>query len=262
LGEVSNSFHRINTSVGAYLLKPDSNARQLYDGLTKRSWSGEEQKELELFHSLWSQYDASVGKLLGSADQNQNQVAEDMYGQVITDKEEGIDLTFKNFIALNQQGADNVFHSFQKKFAQIVWLTSSFSVLSLLIAVLLSYVLTRSLTSPIKKLLTAFGRMGAGDLSEPIATGRRDELGKLAAASEQMRLDWAHIVYQSFAVVAQEVRKLSESSSQAAEHVNGIASRIRLGTREAVEALLSLSNHLSHVAGRFQVAKQAGTSEV
>jgi hypothetical protein len=29
---------------------------------------------------------------------------------------------------------DNVFHSSQKKFAQIVWLTSSFSVLSLLIA--------------------------------------------------------------------------------------------------------------------------------
>jgi methyl-accepting chemotaxis protein len=524
LGEVSNSFHRINTSVGAYLLKTDSNARQqekqkiddnrktvasLYDGLTKRSWSEEEQKELELFHSLWAQYDKSVDKLLGYADQNQNQVAEDMYGQVITDKEDGIDLTFKNFIALNQQGADNVFHSSQKKFAQIVWLTLSFSVLSLLTAVLLSYVLTRSLTNPIKKLLTAFGRMGAGDLSEPIATDRRDELGKLAAASEQMRLDLAHIVHQTqdlvggladisthikqdaemterssksiyegllkaagksetqtakvasdaavvkemalglqqmagsmdtihevsttiqqashegqsvlraargqmesvrnqaqvsteimqglvhmageiggviqsikeiaestnllalnasieaarageagrgFAVVAQEVRKLSESSRQAAEHVNGIASRIRVGTREAVEAiglwmqemkdgqvkveqvsdaftdmfgwvekmnmnvqdvtagmeqlaassaqidvsmgdieifagdviqmtkeysttseqqvqamnvvihsveaLLSLSNHLSQVAGRFHVAKQAGTSEV
>lgn len=61
-------------------------------------------------------------------------------------------------------------------------------VLALLVAVLAVIVAAR-ITSPVRSLVDAAGRIGAGDLAQPVARSSRDEIGILAETMEQMRSD-------------------------------------------------------------------------
>ncbi|MDB4307673.1 GGDEF domain-containing protein [Gammaproteobacteria bacterium] len=58
---------------------------------------------------------------------------------------------------------------------------------SLLCALLLAYLLSRSITSPVRKLLIAARRIGAGNYAQKLNIDSNDELGELANAFESMR---------------------------------------------------------------------------
>jgi len=58
---------------------------------------------------------------------------------------------------------------------------------SLLCALLLAYLLSRSITSPVRKLLIAARRIGAGNYAQKLNINSNDELGELANAFESMR---------------------------------------------------------------------------
>jgi signal transduction histidine kinase len=53
---------------------------------------------------------------------------------------------------------------------------------------LLAWVLSRSVTTPVARLLEETVRIGAGDLDAPVEPGRADEIGALARGFEQMRV--------------------------------------------------------------------------
>ena len=59
--------------------------------------------------------------------------------------------------------------------------------MSLLCALLLAYLLSRSITSPVRKLLIAARRIGAGNYAQKLNINSNDELGELANAFESMR---------------------------------------------------------------------------
>ena len=61
-------------------------------------------------------------------------------------------------------------------------------VIGLVGAALLAWVLSRSVTTPVARLLEETVRIGAGDLDAPVEPGRADEIGALARGFEQMRV--------------------------------------------------------------------------
>lgn len=58
----------------------------------------------------------------------------------------------------------------------------------LLLALVFSLVLSRSITHPVSRLLEEMARIGTGDLNHPVKPVRHDEIGKLAEGFEQMRV--------------------------------------------------------------------------
>ncbi|MDZ7305179.1 MAG: ATP-binding protein [candidate division KSB1 bacterium] len=63
-----------------------------------------------------------------------------------------------------------------------------FGLISLLLALLFSYLLSRNITSPVMKLVEAAQQIGQGNLETPVGFAGKDEIGFLAAQFEQMRL--------------------------------------------------------------------------
>ncbi|MBS1260948.1 MAG: Globin-coupled histidine kinase [Calditrichaeota bacterium] len=61
-------------------------------------------------------------------------------------------------------------------------------VVAMFLALLVAYLLARGLTQPIQRLVTASQRLGREDLETPVPVRRGDEIGKLAAALDEMRV--------------------------------------------------------------------------
>ncbi|WP_196426891.1 methyl-accepting chemotaxis protein [Paenibacillus validus] len=212
LGEISSSFHRINTHLGNYLLTANLDERikskekmmenqkhidLLLENMALRPLPEEYVKELELFKGLWVNYSEKGNKVTELADQNQKASAQLIYEKEMLNKVEGIDQTFHNFIELNKEEAEQSYLSSSAMYKKVTAISIGFIAGSFLISIALGYIITSSMVNPIKELLRKFQLMGSGDLSAPISIQRKDELGQLALASEQMRQSIASIINQA-----------------------------------------------------------------
>jgi len=228
LGEISSSFNRINTALGSYLLVNDKDSRNarmeiintkvqtINDLLTHLSGIpllDNERQELDLFKQLWSTYQSTIDKVVNLTEQNQDQFAQSVFQRELLSKEEGINTTFQGFIAKNQQKADARYENSLTMYTQIKWSSIILMALSLAIAGILGYFMTRSFVAPIGRLLKSFKYIESGDLSHPIVEHRRDELGMLAEGSEKMRQSISLIVSQTKSLVG----TLSDVSNQIRE---------------------------------------------
>lgn len=88
--------------------------------------------------------------------------------------------------------------------------------LGLLLAFLVSLVVSRGLVRPIQRVQAAARRIGAGDLTTEVETRRRDEIGDVA---------------RSFGDMSRELRVTIRRVVDAADRVEGTAGSIGLGTR-------------------------------
>lgn len=78
-------------------------------------------------------------------------------------------------------------HAFSHSTMQILYTVSlSWALVCVIISVLISIPLSRQISSPIRHLQQAFGKLEQDDLSAQVSTSRRDELGQLAQAFNRM----------------------------------------------------------------------------
>jgi methyl-accepting chemotaxis protein len=249
LGELSTSFHRINTAIGSYLLINDANSRKkerdvitskqkeiesMLTSFSSKPLTDDERKELEVFKIIWNLYPKTVDKVLGFADQNQNEFAMTAYEREILNKQDGIDKTFQGFIEMTQKKADTRYADSLKMYQQIKYSTIIIMVLSLLISTVLGYLMTFSILTPIKRLLLAFKNIESGDLSQTLVIQRRDELGQLAAGFENMRESVASIVSQTKQLVG-ILSNVSENIRGYAETTGGSSQEIFSGLKDAAQ---------------------------
>jgi methyl-accepting chemotaxis protein len=241
LGEISNSFNRINTALGSYLLVSEQESRKarlaliqteeqginrLMEGILAKPILEEERQELELFKLLWITYSSTIHKVTDLADKGQEAFAKSAYQRELLSKEEGINTTFQGFIQQNQQKADARYANSQAMHSDIKWSSVMLMILSLFIAAVLGFFMTRSIVRPIHRMVNAFKRMGQGDLSRPILEQRRDELGQLAAGSENMRQSISTIVTQTkslvstLSAVSQEIQEDARSTGSSSQEIH------------------------------------------
>jgi methyl-accepting chemotaxis protein len=97
------------------------------------------------------------------------------------------------------------------------------TLIALIVGLIVTFTLTRSITAPLANLVTVSGFAAAGDLTTEINVGSRDETGKLAEAFRtmirQMRDVVKEIVDKS-GLVAGSAEELSSSSQQTAAGAN------------------------------------------
>ncbi|MET1116482.1 MAG: HAMP domain-containing protein, partial [Comamonas sp.] len=76
----------------------------------------------------------------------------------------------------------------------VVWLAAGVA-LSALLAAFLGALVTRSVVRPVRQAVDAANQIAQGDLSQPIATGNRDEMGELLQALQRMQGSLAQTVH-------------------------------------------------------------------
>lgn len=249
LGDISSSFHRINTYMGNYLLNNNAEDRgkmkdkiaanqKMIDAslasLSNRSLPEEYQNELGLFTSLWAKYKETSGKVIEMADSNQDKIARTVYEREMIAKVEGIDQSFQQFVAKTQEAAETSYTASAAMYKSVSGASILFIIVSFLVSGVMGYLVTSSIVSPIRQLLRHFEKMSSGDLSESIRINRKDELGLLAKSSEHMRSSIAGIVNQVKSSL-QSLTGLSDTIRASADSTGESSLTIRQGLRAAAD---------------------------
>ncbi|MFY1827169.1 methyl-accepting chemotaxis protein [Myxococcus fulvus] len=116
---------------------------------------------------------------------------------------------------------------------QIMWVLAICAVLGLLIVSVGSYVITRSITVPLRRLMLGVEQLGTGKLTQRIDIKGRDETAELARAFNDM----AERRQQSEAQIARQSEQREHTLRTVAEFVNqlaGASSQILASTTEQV----------------------------
>ncbi|MCE9671003.1 methyl-accepting chemotaxis protein [Myxococcus stipitatus] len=108
----------------------------------------------------------------------------------------------------------------QKTAQQILWALAICTVLGLLIVGVGSYLITRSITVPLRKLMVGAEQLGTGKLDHRIDIKGRDETAELARSFNTM----AERRQQSEAQIAQQAEQREHTLRTVAEFVNQLAS--------------------------------------
>jgi methyl-accepting chemotaxis protein len=138
-----------------------------------------------------------------------------------------------------------------------------FFVLGVLFAVLFSWLITRSITVPIRQAMAAARRIADGDLTEVVQVNGRDETGQLLQALSEMSGNLRSLVGE----VARGAGMVSDTSAQIAQGNLDLSQRTEEQASTLEETASSLEELTSTVTQNAHNARQAsqlalGASEV
>ncbi len=106
--------------------------------------------------------------------------------------------------------------------------------------VLLSWLLARSITAPLKEAIAMAAAISRGDLTATIAAGRRDEVGHLQRALKAM--------VQKLAEVMVEVRGGAEALAAASQQVSATSQTLSQGTGEQAASVEETTSSLEEMS--------------
>ncbi|MCR5083911.1 MAG: methyl-accepting chemotaxis protein, partial [Succinivibrionaceae bacterium] len=96
---------------------------------------------------------------------------------------------------LNTKALTNCLNNIQKLNSAVpMMLIGGTTLLVIVLATIIAFVLSNSFTTAIKQALDNTNTIASGNLSKEIRTGRNDEFGKLLKGLELMRQQWQHLV--------------------------------------------------------------------
>ncbi len=179
---------------------------------------------------------------------------------------------------LRQHNIDAITHSVEnigienKKATNLLVILS---IIALAIGALAAYILSRSITNPLKRLIVSATTISNGDLSNAIRTKSKDEIGKLAATFETMRLKLADLIHQvkdasdQVAASSEELTAGVEQTTDAATQISEIITQISDGSKtqmissdESSKAMSEMDKGVLRIAeASAEVAELAFESE-
>jgi len=168
---------------------------------------------------------------------------------------------FKEPIRAMAGGLDQLAEAHQKKMAEAGGVVASAAsdtrlillaivAASLAVGAAVSFGLTRSITAPLGGVLLAVERIAAGDLRDPPAVDRADEMGKLQEAMRGMA--------EKLAEVIGEVRGGAEALTGASQQVSATSSSLSSGTGEQAASVEETTSSLEEMSA--SIAQNAESS--
>ena len=164
--------------------------------------------------------------------------------------------------------------SMQAELKQNAWLIIGSSALALLVGLLASWIITRLIVAPLRSVIRVAQQIAAGDLSATVEVTRRDEIGQLMLAMQQMGAGLSSIVSglqagieqlassaQSLSAVTEqtnlEVSSQKEETEQVATAMNQMTATVHDVARNAEQAALAAQSADNKVESGQQVVRQS-----
>jgi len=136
---------------------------------------------------------------------------------------------------------------------QSVYVMISLGIGALLLGILMSLFITRSIVKPLNLAVTAADRIAAGDLSVKVPSGRSDELGVLLNSMANMRRHMLGVV--------ERIRKNARAVSQAAEQMRHCAEDVRVDTEGQNQLTVDIESSITQSSkGSSAMAKDLQTT--
>lgn len=224
-----------------------------YETLVVNEQDAEMLKQLK---STVSAYMAIMGQMIQLVDQDQQQQAMDLLNSRLAPQGLVLNKSLEDLITFNQKGVQNAAESAAQMYYSAQWIVGVIIVIALLATLLLAWLLTRSITTPIGQALTVARTIASGDLSRPIVVEGKDEPAQLLTALATMQ---THL--------QETIRGISESSQQLASAAEEMSSVMEQSTRglqaqndeieQAATAVTQMSAAVDEVAGNAVSSAEA-----
>jgi len=203
-----------------------------------------------------SSYMGIMDQMIQLVDQDQHQQAIDLLNTRLAPQGLILNKSLEDLIAFNQQGVQSAAESAAQMYSSAQWIVGIIIVVALIATLLLAWLLTRSITTPLGQALTVARTIAAGDLSKPIVVTGKDEPAQLLIALATMQ-----------ASLQETIRGITESSQQLASAAEEMSSVMEQSTRglqaqndeieQAATAVTQMSAAVDEVAGNAVSSAEA-----
>lgn len=238
---------------------------------------------------LWSQYNDADEEMMALAGQGLTKEARAVLEGECVDLYNSLNSAFNDIIAYNTEGSNAAAEESSFLYSTAIRIMTTVIIIVILVGVFFSFVVIRSIKTPISEIENAALKMAEGDLDVAISYASRDELGVLAAqvgrlirklqmiindenkflarmAKGDLTVDSVceaeytgsfYPLLVSFRGIAEELndtmRQISQSSSQVAggaEQVSSGAQALAQGTSEQASAVQELVATINEISGK------------
>lgn len=141
----------------------------------------------------------------------------DFYLAVLASSQKNYIGEVEAFITLQEQQMDGSYNSFMKSYSKTKTSMMIIFIVAILLSAFIGWIIIRSITEPLKKVIAFLGRVAEGDLSADFYEQRKDEMGLLIIAIQQMQ--------EKMSAIVSHIRL-------SAEQISGGASEIMSGTHD------------------------------
>lgn len=133
---------------------------------------------------------------------------------------------------------------------------------SVLVALLMGFLLSRTLTKPLNALTEATHRMAAGELGSEVAVTSKDEIGNLATAFNRMSRELARSNNARRQMTADVAHELRTPLTVISGYVESMRDGDLAPTTERMDVIYSEIERLQHLVGDLRVLSQADAGEL
>jgi len=141
-----------------------------------------------------------------------------------------------------------------------VYILSAVGVIAL--ALILAFLLSRTLTRPIRELTAATRAVSAGDLAQEVPVRSRDELGELAASFNQMNAKLAQSLDLRRQMTADIAHELRTPLSVILGHAEGVHDGVLAPSLETFEIIRDEASRLEQLVDDLRTLSRAGADEL
>lgn len=224
-----------------------------------------EEEELTKFEKAWQNYYAEIEKTLNLVDSGAEKEAliSISSGGAIAEARKPLDTSLANIYQINTQDAERLKTTGDQTFSQALFILSLISVMAIIISLVLAFMLTRSITTPVDQVKTMITEMGRGHLSIRLKMDRQDELGDMARTMDLFCDDLQHLAIANIRKLAEgeriELPEIKDEKDEIMPAIQLLTINLRGLTDEtsrlisgAKQGQLTIRGDAGHFKGRFQ----------
>lgn len=245
--ETARMFESLNSQVASIILGRDDNLEfqlesihQTHDDLKVRieallaTADTQLYEKLDTFEILWKNYNQSLEYLLSMVDEEQElregvhwkDVATTYYNSMLMPQVNTMNKLIENWVITINQKAEESYGGAIAYQNQLSWILTILMVVALAIIVVLSYILVRSIRSPLTNLAERLNRLAEGDLrGEALQVTTDDEIGKLAQSFNLMNKSLGELI-REVSMSAEQVAATSQQLTSHTKEISGITEEV------------------------------------
>ncbi|WWF17217.1 methyl-accepting chemotaxis protein [Pseudomonas trivialis] len=216
----------------------------------------DERALLQQVNTAVASYMGTIGQMISLVDKEQQQDAIDLVTSRLAPLGNALNQHLEALTNFNKRGVEAAADSAAQVYARARWIVALIIVVALVATLLLAWLLTRSITTPLGQALAVARTIAAGDLSQPVTVHGRDEPAQLLAALASMQTQ-----------LQGTLRGISESAQQlasAAEEMSSVMAQSTLGLQaqndeieQAATAVTQMSVAVDDVANNAVSSAEA-----
>jgi len=130
------------------------------------------------------------------------------------------------------------------------------------VALIISLVLTRGLTRPLRELTSAIQATAKGEMGQQVRVRSEDEIGQLAQAFNQMSADLAHLSGQRRQMTADIAHDLRNPLTVIAGYIESMRDGVLKPTPERLETIFNEVHHLQRLVDDLRTLSLAEAGEL